>query len=172
MASTRPVSIDLLTSSYRMIGTINVTSGGVLALLSDHTCSFIEIRNARMGRIHIANKVAEPAPLMRVLKDHIVAICLDRREDVGPATGLRPGYSRIYKYPIRLSTPVYEIEGTLEWGGRFDFSVIIVDGTSDFVPLFDASLGAILFPSFLLQSAALIFNRRHVSTLMQMNEGS
>ncbi len=171
MTATRSITIELLTSSYRIIGKTDVTSGGMIALLSDHTCSFIEVHDANMGRIHISNKVAEPAPIIRVVKDQIAAVCLSRREDVGPTAGNRPGYSRVYQYPLRLSTPVYEIEGTLEWAGRFDFTVVMVDGASDFVPLYDVSLGAIVFPSLLIQSPAVIFNRRHVNTLILMNEG-
>jgi hypothetical protein len=67
---------------------------------------------------------------------------------------------------------VYELDGTLEWPGRFDFVAIMAEGASDFFPLFDVSLGAILFPMFLIQSPAVLFNRRHLNSMVQVDEGT
>jgi hypothetical protein len=70
-------------------------------------------------------------------------------------------------YPLRLTTQVYELQGTLEWSGRFDFATIMVEGVRDFVPLYNATLTAILIPQLKIESPAVLFNRRQVDLLAQ-----
>jgi len=168
---TRTVQVDFLTSSYRVVGKLTVSSGGVLGVLSDPTTSFMEVHEASMARIHMATKLVENPQLVRVVKQQIVAVVLGRREDIGSLSIARTGYSRIFSYTIRITTPIYELEGTLEWPGRFDFTAIMAEGTSEFIPVYDASLGAILFPSLLIQSPVVLFNRAHLGTLVLMSEG-
>ncbi len=169
--TTRLVQIDLLTASYRIVGQLGVSSGGVLGVLSDPNSSFMEIHDANLARIHMATKLVEQAPLVRVVKQQVSLVSLGRREEIGPYTAMRSGYVRIQKFPLRITTSVYELDGTLEWPGRFDFVAMMAEGASDFFPLFDASLSAILFPTFLIQSPAVLFNRRHLNTLVQLGEG-
>jgi hypothetical protein len=170
--TTRLVPVDLLTESYRIVGQLSVSAGGVLGVLCDLTSSFLEIQDANLARLHMANKLVEQAPLVRVVKQRISVVCMRRREDLGPYAGPRSGYVRPQKYPLRVTTPVYELDGIMEWIGRFDFVAIMAEGASDFFPLFDVTVGAILFPSFLIQSPAVLFNRRHLDTLVQVGEGS
>jgi hypothetical protein len=166
---TRSMKVDVLTSSHRIVGQVGVTTG-LLAVLSDHTTSFMDIRDAKMGRISLGNKLGQALPQVRVVRSHVLAISLDRREDIGPQIGPRPAYGRTFKYSVRLTTPIYEMEGTLDWPGRFDFSIMMKDGTCDFIPLYDASLGAIHIPELLIQNPVIIFNRTHISTLVMMDE--
>ncbi|MDP2974600.1 MAG: hypothetical protein Q8N45_00150, partial [Anaerolineales bacterium] len=88
---------------------------------------------------------------------------LARREEAGPQALARGGYQNLIKYPIRVTTQVYELEGTLEWAGRFDFSTVIMEGTRDFVPLYDTTLTAILIPGLRIESPAVLFNRKPCS---------
>jgi hypothetical protein len=169
--TTHLVQIDLLTPNCRIVGQLSISSGGVLGLLCDPTTSFMEIHDANLARIHVANKLIEQVPLVRVVKQQMSMVCMNRREDIGPISVLRGGYIRIQKYPIRITTPIFEIDGTLEWPGRFDFVAIMADDASDFFPLFDVSISASLFPALLIQSPAVLFNRRHLSTLIQVGEG-
>jgi hypothetical protein len=171
MPSSRIVAVDLLTSSYRIVGDLKISNSGILGACADLNRSYLELNKASLARIHMATKLAESAHTIRVIKQQIMAVCLSRREDVGVSTGLRGGYSRPYQYPLRITTSIYELEGTYEWAGRFDLSVIM-DGTCDFIPMYDASLGAILFPSLLIQNSVILFNRRHMDTLIVMNESA
>jgi hypothetical protein len=168
--TSRMVQIDLLTASYRIVGELEVSSGGVLGVMSDLTTSTMEIHDANLARLHMATNLVEQAPSVRVIKNQAAIVCLGRREDVGPHASSRAGYVRVQKYPLRITTPVFEIDGTLEWPGRFDFSTIISDGTSNFIPLFDASVGAILFPTLLFQTPALLLNRNIINTLILKEE--
>lgn len=169
--SARSINVDLLTSSYRIVGELSIGGSGVMGVLSDLTCSYLEIRHAKLARLHMATKLTASAQTIRVIKHQTVAICLARRDEVGPTSLARGAYARIFKYPLRMTTPLFDLEGTFEWGGRFDLSVIM-DGTCEFVPLYDASLGAVLFPSLLIQGPVVLFNRSYLSTLVVENEGS
>ncbi len=166
----KTVPVDILTSSYRIVGKLSITTTtGVLGTLSDTTHSHLEITDANMARIHMATKLVEHASIVRVVKHQVVAMCLERREDVGPQRN-RGTYIKLANYPIRVTTNIYEMEGTLVWPGRFDVSSILAEGACDFIPVYDASLGAILFPSLLIQSPVILFNRAFMNTCVLMNE--
>jgi len=136
-----------------------------MGLMNDTTSSFMEVLDAKLARLHMPSKLAGEYELIDLVKPNIFAVCLPRREDVGPQALARGGYQNLVKYPIRVTTQVYELEGTLEWAGRFDFSTVMVEGTRDFVPLYDTTLTAILIPSLRIESPALLFNRKQVDIL-------
>jgi hypothetical protein len=167
---TRLTKVDILTSSYRIVGLVGVTAG-LMHVLSDHTTSFVDVHDATMGRINIGNKLGQPVPQVRVVRSQILAVCLDRREDIGPQVGPRPAYGRTFRYIVRLTNPIYEMEGTLDWPSRFDFSIMMRDGTYDFIALYDASLGAIHIPELLIQSPVILFNRTFIDTMVMMDDG-
>lgn len=101
--------------------------------------------------------------MIDLVKPNIFAVCLARREEAGPQALARGGYQTLIKYPIRVTTQVYELEGTLEWAGRFDFSTVIMEGTRDFVLLYDTTLTAILIPSLRIASPAVLFSLKPCS---------
>jgi hypothetical protein len=89
---------------------------------------------------------------------------------MGPQALARGGYRNLVEYSIRITTQVYELEGTLEWGGRFNFTAIMMEGVRDFVPLYNATLTAILIPQLRIESPAILFNRTQVDMLGLVSE--
>jgi hypothetical protein len=164
------VSADFLTPSYRIVGKIFVPHTGLLALMNDPTSSFMEVREAKLARTHMPTKLAGEYPMIDVVKTNIFAVCLSRLEDVGPVALRRGGYSTFINYSIRVATPVYELDGTLEWAGRFDFASIMMEGTREFVPVYDAVVTDILTQNFRIESPAVLFNRRMVDLLARPKE--
>jgi hypothetical protein len=163
--SQRLIPADFLTSGYRIVGKILVPSSGIMGLMNDTTNSFTEILDAKLARLHMPTKLVDHFEVVRLVKTQVFAVCLSRREDLGPQALTRGGYVRVTDYPIRVTSQVFELEGNLEWAGRFDFSTIMVEGTREFVPLYAGMLTAILIPTLKIESAALLFNRRHVDLL-------
>lgn len=163
----RPLNIDCLTLNYRIVGQITIGSAGVVGTLIDTSKTFLEVRNARMARVTTADALGQQAHVIRVMKNQIVAVAIEKREDIGPSS-IR--FGKVACMPVRLTTSVYEIEGTLEWSGRFDFPMLLSDAMPDYIPLFDASLGAILFPSTFIQSPIMLFNRKHLASFVAMTE--
>ena len=166
----RNATLDVITSSHRFNGEYNLPGTGVLGVLGDTLTTFIELRQAKMGRLQTADNLSQQAPVIRVIKHQIAAICLNRREDMGQITAAR-AYARVIKYPLRVSTQLFELEGTFEWAGMFDLSVMMATQGSDFIPLFDASLGGVIFPNLLIQAPVIIFNRSFMNSVVVMNEG-
>jgi len=166
----RMLSADFVTQSYRVVGKMMVPNTGVVGLINDPTNSFMEIVDAKLARIHMPPKLVGEYKLVDLVKTNVFAICLTRREDVGPQALVRGGYQNLVEYSIRATTQVYELEGTLEWPGRFNFASIMVEGVRDFVPLYKATLTAILIPQFRIESPAILFNRRQVDLIGLVSE--
>jgi hypothetical protein len=161
----RVVSADFFTPSYRIVGKVMVPNTGLMGLINDSTNSFMEILDARLARAHMPSKLVDHYEVVRVVKSQIFAIALTRREDLGPQALARGGYVRLNEYPVRITTPVYELLGSLEWAGRFEFSTIMIEGSREFVPIYNAMITAILIPSLKVESQAVLFNRRQVDLL-------
>lgn len=163
--SQRAIPADFYTPSYRIVGKVLVPNTGLMGLVNDQLTSFMEIVDARLARVHMPSKLVDHYELVRIVKSQIFAIALTRREDIGPQSLARGGYVRLNQYPVRIATPVYELKGTLEWAGRFNFSAVMIEGTRDFVPIYEASLTAVLIPALKVETPALLFNRRQVDLL-------
>jgi hypothetical protein len=168
--SQRLIAADFLTSGYRVVGKIMVPASGIMGLLNDTTNSFMEILDAKLARLHMPTKLVDHFEVVRLVKGQVFAVCLSRREDLGPQALTRGGYVRVAEFPIRLTSQVFEVEGTLEWAGRFDFSTIMVEGTREFVPFYNGTVTAILIPTLKIESPALLVNRRHVDLLALRNQ--
>ena len=160
---------DVYIAGYRVVGKIMISTNGIMGVLNDTTKSHLEVHDARLARIHMPTKLADHFEVVRLMKNQIFAACAVRREDLGPTAVVRGGYSNQVSMPTRLTTSVYEIEGKLEVVGRFDFVTLISDKTRNFIPLYDASLSAILIPNLKVESPAILFNRDKVDMLALLN---
>jgi len=158
----RLIPADVLTSGYRIVGKVMVSSNGVTGLLNDPTHSYMEIHDARLARIHMPTKLVDHFEVVRLFKQKIFAIAMPRREDLGPQALLRGGFGTINEIAVRLTAQVYEIEGTLEVPGRFDFTAVMAEGSREFVPIFNAIVTGILIPNVRVESPGMLFNRRQV----------
>jgi hypothetical protein len=156
---------DILTSSYRVVGKVAVSTNGVMGMMNDPTHTYIEVLDARLARIHMPTKLVDHYEVIRMFKRQVFAIALARREDLGPQGVVRGGYTNVAEYPIRVTTQVYEIEGKVEYPGRFDFSALMAEGSRDFIPIFDATLTAILIPTLRVESPGMLFNRTQADLL-------
>ena len=166
----RFILTDILTSGYRVAGKIAVTTHGAMGFLNDHTHSTLEIHDARMARLHMPTKLVDHFELVRTMKNKIHAVCLSRREDLGPQAIVRGGFTNIVEYQIRMTTSMFEIDGTMELPGRFDFTGLVTDGSREFLPVFNATLTAILIPTLRVQSAGILVNRKLIDLIALLNQ--
>ena len=142
-----------------------VSTNGIIGILNDINKSYLEIHDARLARIHMPTKLVDHFEVVRLVKSQVFAICAARREDLGPTNIVRGGYSQVSVLPARLTTNVYELEGKLEVTGRFDFAVMLADRSRNFIPIYEATLTAILMPNLKVESPAMLFNREKVDLL-------
>lgn len=160
----------VLTSSYLTVGKLMATSTGIMAMMNDSTHSSMEIHDARLARIHMPTKLVDHFELTRMMKAHVYAVCMPRREDLGPQALVRGGYTSVVEYPVRLTTQMFEVEGTMELPGRFDFTNLMTEGTRDFIPVFNATLTAILIPNLRVESPGMLVNRRQIDLVAMINQ--
>jgi hypothetical protein len=166
----RFLSSDIFTSSYRVVGKIMVTNHGAMGMLNDTTHSAMEINDARLARIHMPTKLVDHFELVRMMKQRAHAVCMTRREDLGPQALVRGGYSNTVEYPVRVTTQMFEIDGTMELPGRFDFTSLMTEGTREFIPVFNATLTGILIPNLRVESAGMLVNRRQIDLMALLNQ--
>jgi hypothetical protein len=161
---------DVFTSGYRVVGKIMITNHGAMGMLNDPTRSAIEVNDARLARILMPSKLVDHFELVRMMKKHVYAVCLARREDLGPLGIVRGGFTSVIEYQIRITTQMFEIEGTMELPGRFDFTALITDGSREFLPIFNATLTGILIPNLRVESPGMLINRSQVDLMALLNQ--
>jgi hypothetical protein len=163
---------DVYTAGYRIVGKIMVSTNGIMGALNDSTKSHLEIHDARLARIHMPTKLVDHFEIVRLVKSQVILVCAARREDLGPTNVVRGGYSNIVESPVRIATDVFEIEGKLQVAGRFDFVSMVADKTRNFIPIFEATLSAILLPNLKVESPGVLFNREKMDLLAFLNQRS
>jgi hypothetical protein len=161
---------DILTASYRIVGKIMVTNHGAMGMLNDATHSAMEVSDARLARIHMPTKLVDHFELVRMMKKRVHAVCMSRREDLGPQALVRGGYTNTIEYAVRITTQMFEIEGTMELPGRFDFTGLMTEGTRDFIPMFNAVLTGILIPNLRVETAGMLINRSQVDLMALLSQ--
>jgi len=166
----RFLAATVLTASYLTVGKLMATSTGIMAMLNDPTRSAMEVHDAKLARIHMPTKLVDHFELTRMMKSHIYAVCMARREDLGPQALVRGGYTSVTEYPVRLTTQMFEIEGVMELPGRFDFTNLMTEGTREFIPIFNATLTGILIPNLRVESAGMLVNRLQIDLIAMLNQ--
>jgi hypothetical protein len=163
--TTRFIPADFLTSSHYVFGQVKATKG-LYGVLGDPTTDIMEVYDASIARVQTPDNVINYSPMMWVVKRQIVAVCLSKREYIGSITLARGGYTTMYEYPIQITTTVYELQGTAEWPGRFEFKALMAEGTNPFIVLLNATLVSTLFPKLRIERPAMLFNRAFLDTLI------
>ena len=163
----RTIVANFFTSSYRLVGKVQVANSGLIGLLNDPTTEFLRVEDVSTARIQQPKKLAERANLLRLVKQSLVAVTLGHRTDIGPQSMARGGFKTAVRYPIRFVTHSFEIEGTLEWAGRLDLKVLLSDGPEFFV-LYDTKLRAVEFSDLFIESPALLLSRRKVDMITML----
>lgn len=161
---------DIFTSGYRVVGKIMVSNTGTIGMLNDNTRSILEIHDAHLARLPMPTKLVDHFEMTRMMKAHVYAVCVGRREDLGPQALVRGGFSNMVEYPVRLTTQMFEIEGIMELSGRFDFTGLMTDGSREFIPVFNATLTGILIPNLRIESGGMLINRRQIDLVALLNQ--
>src|SRR5664280_2653619 len=88
----RQLLADYLSSSYRVVGKIMVPNSGLSGMMNDPTTSFLEVMDAKLARIHTPTRLVGEYEVIALFKTNLFAVCLSRREDLGPYALARGGY--------------------------------------------------------------------------------
>ncbi|MGE5123408.1 MAG: hypothetical protein ACM3H7_02755, partial [Acidobacteriaceae bacterium] len=112
------------------------------------------------------SNVINYASQLYMVRSEIAAVCLNKRDYMGLQGVMKGGYQRLFPYPVQITTRTYDIKGTLEWSGRFEFSALITEGTSNFFILYDAILSAPLYPELKIEAPVIMLNRCFLESLI------
>lgn len=164
MAS-RTTSVEIYTAGHRVLGRLYPGVSGLFSYLNIPTTSYVEIEGAHLMRLHQPNRLVARHPTLWIVKSEIVTIMLNSRSDLGPTRFVSGGYSTTVPHWVRIIMGGYELRGVIETPGKFDVSALIFKGDSIFIPLYNANLSAILFPSVTGESPAMLLNRRMVDAI-------
>jgi hypothetical protein len=161
----RFIPADLLTSHHYVFGQLKVAQSGLMGMFSDVTSSYLEVDDASLAHVYKPDKVLNYTPVMWMVKAQVVLVCpasvstSAHKASCAAATALFP-------YPVQITTSIFDITGTLEWSGRFEFSALMSEGTNAFFMLYDVVVTSTLFPSLHLEAPAALMNRSFLETLV------
>ncbi len=162
----RLIPAEILTSSHYIFGQIKVIQSGLVGMLTDTTSSFLEVNEASIAPIWKPSSVMNYASQLYMVRSEIAAVCLSKRDYMGLQGVLKGGYQRLIPYPVQISTRVYDLSGTIEWSGRFEFSALISEGTSSFFSIYDGILTAPLYPELKIEAPVILLNREYLESLI------
>jgi hypothetical protein len=161
----RLTSVEIYTTSHRVLGRIKPGSVGLYSFLNVPTTSYVEVESAHLSRLHQPGKLAGRFSVLWLVKSEIVAVLLSSRVELGPSGMTRGGYSTAVPHNVHIALGGYELRGMVETAGKFNFGAMMFEGDRIFVPLYSAEITAILFPNVRAESAAMLFNRNMVDTM-------
>jgi hypothetical protein len=161
----QPLQVQVITKTHWIKGEIGVGPQGLFSQMNLPTESSIDIESGELSALHRVNQSAEKFSKMWFVKKEILAVMVDSRADLGPSHVLRAGYTKPFPHMVRIVSEGFELIGEIHTGGRFDFSSFIFEGESTFLPLYEARVQAILFPSAFAESPAMLFNRKRIEGL-------
>ena len=160
--ATKPISVEIYTESHRILGRIQPEASGLWSYLNIPTTSIVEIEGAHLNRLHQPGRLVARYQTLSLVKNQIVTILLSSRGEIGPSGVARGGYSTLAPHWVQILLGGYELRGMIETAGKFDLGTALFGGDRIFVPLYTAELTAILFPSVVARSPAMLFNREMV----------
>jgi hypothetical protein len=162
MVMKQPVEVDLFTRTHWVTGEMVPGAHGLFSHMNMPTESSIELNQVVLCPLHEAQQKSERVGRIWLTKYEVVAVLVENRAGLGPSSVIRAGYTKPFPHWIRVLIDGFELQGQVQTGGRFEFSALMFEGDNLFIPLFDATIKALLFPRVKAQAAALLFNRKMV----------
>ncbi len=161
----KPVSVEIYTSSHRVLARVDPGTTGLFSFLNMPTASLIELEGAHLNRLHQPGRLVSRYPEMWLVKREIVAVLLSNRGELGPMSVARGGFTTTVPHWVHFLLGGYELRGLFEAPGKFNAGAAIFEGDRTFVPLYSAELTAILFQNVVARSPALLFNRNMIDSM-------
>ena len=166
----KPIAVEIFTTSHRILGRVAAGSGGLYSHLNLPTQSYTEIHSGYLSRLHEPGKIPTEHSKLWITKREIVAVLLNARGDIGSIGASRRGYSSRVLQTIRVVLGGYELTGQISSAGSFNYGSMLFEGDALFIPLYDAELKAVLFPSVQADAQALLFNREKVDAIATIKD--
>lgn len=152
------IPLEVFTATHRVAGKVSIRSSGLWAVVHDHTTDYLELIEAKLASLVRPRTLLATYHVLSIAKVGIHAIAVKQPNHLGPSVPLRSTGGR-RAYQVWGATQVFEVQGTFFWGGPFSSAAVLADYKDAFLPLLDAQLRTIVFPTLKIQAPAMLVNR-------------
>jgi hypothetical protein len=125
----------------------------------------LDLEDAYYSRLQQPAKIVAHLPTAHMIRTHVSLLVLTRREDLGPPAPTRGGGTRLLPVPVLITTPSYEIQGSVEVGSKFDPSELLVGGSGLFINVYGANAMLASSPEAVFSGAVILVNRAEIELL-------
>jgi hypothetical protein len=94
-----------------------------------------------------------------------------RREDLGPPSLARGGYTRVEAVPVTVTTAQFEITGMVEVLKQFDATELLYGGSARFLALYGACAMPTQFPETSYTGGVILVSRPMVTLIARQPRG-
>ena len=171
LTSRLAVNIDCLTDTHRLSCRVLVGSPGLITALNDPMHSLLEAEDVYFSRLQQPAKIVAHHEAASLNKSTIALVVVKRREDLGPQGIARGGYTRVGAVPVTVTTPQFEITGTLEVLKQFDAVELLLGGSARFLPIYEACAVPSQFPETSYTGGAILVSRSMVTLISHQPRG-
>lgn len=161
----KPTSVEIYTATHRILGRVYPGATGLFSFVNVPTRSYLEVEGAHLTRLHQPGRLVARHHMFWIVKSEVVMLLLSNRAELGVTTAIRGGYSSKVPNWVRIVMGSYELRGMIETVGKFNFSSLMFEGDSSFIPIYHTDLNAILFPAVRSRSPVGLFNRHMVDAI-------
>lgn len=158
------ISLELFTNAYRVSGRTEVATSGLLSELNNPNTDFLDLEDAYISRIHEPGKIVSSYAHASFRKRNINFIILQDRRD-GTVLGAPQGrslFARGRPLHVFLTTPTFEITGTVMHDGQTAPSTVLVHTLGHFQPVFEAEACAAMFPEVTYRGDLILVQKESV----------
>jgi hypothetical protein len=96
---------------------------------------------------------------------------LSRREELGPQSLARGGYSRLLPVPVLVTTASFEIQGSIDVVTKFDPAELLMGGTGRYINVYNASAAMVASPDTVFSGAVILVSRAAVEMVSPQAKG-
>ena len=165
------VNTDYFSETHRISCRTLVGPTGLMGLLNDNNTSLADVENAYFSRLEQPAKIMAHYDRASLSKANLIFVIVNRREDLGPAGLMRSGFSVMVSAPVWLTTPTFEVNGTVEVPNKLDAHSLLMGGTGKFMPIYKATVVPTMYPDTSFAGEVIVVNRTRVEALAPMAKG-
>ncbi len=165
------VNTDYYSDTHRISCRTLVGPTGLMGLLNDNNTSLVDVENAYFSRLQQPAKIMAHYDRASLYKANLMFVIVNRREDLGPAGLMRSAFSQMVSVVVWLTTPTFEINGTVEVPNKLDAHALLTGGTGKYTPVYKATVVSTLYPDTSFAGEVIVVNRTQVEALAPVAKG-
>ena len=155
------LAADFFTTAYRMSGHVATGKRRLADILSDHLSDFLSLKDVYVSRIYKPGDIVAHYKAGSLIKRQITFVVLPTEADGLSKEHTYPALSR-HMQQVFITVPSFELRGSLQVVGKLDLPALLTTGTSQFMPLLNATATASLLPQVHFSGPVILVNKSSV----------